>query len=302
MKIFISGGTGFVGQRLAARMLDQGHEVTSVGRSRRMEMNRPNFHFLSADTAVAGSWQEALGEMDAVVNLAGASIFKRWTDEHKKEMYDSRILTTRNIADALTEKPEMVLVSTSAVGYYGDRKDDILNETDAPGNDFLGLLAKDWEGEAFKALDKGIRVVVTRFGVVLGPGGGALATMMPLFKAFLGGPLGTGKQWFPWIHMDDLVSAIDFVINHKEISGPLNFTSPIPIRQRDFARALGRMLKRPAYLPAPSFMVRLIMGELGTSLLGGQKVIPEKLIRAGYKFKFMEIGPALENIFNGESR
>ncbi len=301
MKIFISGGTGFVGQRLAARMLDQGHEVTCVGRSRRMEMDRSNFHFLSADTAVAGKWQEALGDMDAVVNLAGVSIFKRWTDAYKKEIYDSRILTTRNIVEALAEKPGSVLVSTSAVGYYGDRKDDILNETEPPENDFLGRLAVDWEKEAFKAREKGIRVAVTRFGVVLGPGGGALATMTPLFKAFLGGPLGTGNQWFPWIHIDDLVSAIDFVMNHEEISGPLNFTSPVPIRQREFAKALGRRLKRPALLPAPSFMIRLIMGEFGNSLLGGQKVIPEKLIRHGYKFKFMEIGPALENVFNAES-
>ena len=216
-------------------------------------------------------------------------------------MYEWGLVTTQNIVDALDGNINPVLISTSAVGYYGDRKDDILVENEPPGNDFLATLAVDWEAEALKATDKGVRVAITRFGVIMGKNGGALETMVPLFRRCLGGPLGWGRQWFPWIHLADVINAIHLIVENEELSGPLNFTAPIPIRQRAFARALGRQLKRPAFIPAPSFMIRLIMGELGASLLTSQKVIPDQLIRHGYKFKYMEIEPALVDILSDYS-
>ena len=301
MKLFISGGTGFVGKVLTRYMLNMGHEVTCSGRSPHMNMNHENFHYISTDTSQKGSWQEVLKESDAVINLAGASIFNRWTPQYKQLLYDSRILTTRNIVEGMNENKDTVLVSTSAVGYYGDGKDDILLENAPPGNDFLAKLGVDWEAEALKAKKKGCRVAIARFGIILGEDGGALKTMLPIFKFFLGGPLGTGKQWFPWIHIKDVIGAIALVVENSAISGPLNFTSPIPIRQKAFAKALGRRLKRPSFMPAPSFMVGLIMGELGASLMASQKAIPDQLIRHGYKFSFLEIDEALADILNHRS-
>ena len=251
MRILITGGTGFVGQHLAKYLLDQGYEVTCTGRSPQMKMNHDGFQYLSADTTQKGPWQEVLKETDAVVNLAGASIFNRWTRKYKEMMYDSRILTTRNIVDGLKPNKNVLLISTSAVGYYGDRKDDILLENEPPGNDFLATLAVDWEAEALKAKEKGIRVAITRFGVVMGQNGGALQTMVPLFRRCLGGPLGWGRQWFPWIHVEDVIYAIHHITKNEEISGPVNVTTPIPIRQRTFAKALGRRLKRPAFYSCP---------------------------------------------------
>jgi len=296
MKIFITGGTGFVGQHLTRYLLSLGHEVTCTGRSSAMGVDHENFHYISADTTQKGVWQEALNKTDVVVNLAGATISKRWNRSYKKLIYDSRILTVRNVVDGLPENDNRLLISSSATGYYGQRREDVLMENEPSGEDFLAMLCRDWEMEAFRAEQKGVRVATTRFGVVLGKNGGALAKIIPLFQWFLGGPLGSGKHWFPWIHIDDLASAIALIIDNKKINAALNFTSPIPTRHRDFARALGRELKRPALLPAPSFMIRLIMGELGTSLLYSQKVIPDKLIAHGFKFKFMEIETALADI------
>ncbi len=301
MKIFITGGTGFVGRHLTRKLLDQGNDVACVGRSAGCDVDHPNFHYISADTTRPGSWQEALNDVDAVVNLAGESIFKHWNGPYKKLLVDSRILTTRNVVDALPVKDSIVFISTSAVGYYGHRKDDILMENDPPGEDFLATLCRDWEEAAYRAEAKGVRTITARFGVVMGRGGGALATMVPLFKWFLGGPLGMGRHWFPWIHMDDLCSAICYIMENRQVKGPVNFATPIPIRQKDFAKALGRQLGRPALVPAPSFMIRLIMGELGRSMMYSQKVIPDQLIKHGYKFKYMEIQPALEDLL-AESR
>lgn len=295
MKVFITGGTGFVGTHLTRMLLDQGHDVTCVGRSTQVGQNLDRFHYISADTTMAGSWQECVKDMDAVVNLAGATIFKRWNRAYKTLLRDSRILTTRHVVDALP-KDGPVLISASAVGYYGERKDDILTESDPPGDDFLALLSRDWEEAAFQAREKGVRTVAARFGVVLGRNGGALATMVPLFKWFLGGPMGRGRHWFPWIHVDDLCAALCHIMQSPGMSGPVNITTPIPIRQKTLARSLGRQLGRPALMPAPAFMIRLVMGEMGRYMMVSQKVIPDQLIKHGYKFKFMEIQPALEDL------
>ena len=229
----------------------------------------------------------AVPEHDWVINLAGASIFKRWSTGYKQEIYDSRIRTTRNLVSALAAGDRrQLLCSTSAVGYYGPRGDEVLTEESPQDSYFLAKLAEAWEAEALKAQELGIRVVITRFGIVLGKGGGALGQMAPMFRRFLGGPLGSGQQWFSWIHQADQVRAFSFIQEHPEIHGPVNFTAPRPVRNRELTKALGRVLHRPTLLPAPEFMMRLVLGEFADALLTGQRVIPKKLLDAGFRFKF----------------
>jgi uncharacterized protein (TIGR01777 family) len=297
MKIFISGGTGFVGTTLVRYLLDIGHSVIATGSSSTHEsVDHENFLFISADTTKKGPWQDSLNNVDALINLAGRTIFNRWSERYKKEMYNSRILTTRNLVEAIPDNKEVVLCSTSAVGYYGDRGEEILKEDAVPGNDFLATVSMDWEKEAFLAEEKGARVAIMRFGVVLGKNGGALAKMIPAFKSFAGGPVGSGDQWFPWIHMDDLISAMMFIIENQEMKGPVNFCAPNPVRNRDFAKALGKVLGRPSFMKTPSFMIRTLMGEMGTALLGSQRVVPDKLLKNGFEFQYPEIGKALRNL------
>ena len=296
MKIFITGGSGFIGKHLSRVFLDNGQEVAGVGRSAPPGelATHPEYTYIQADTTREGPWQEAVDRADAVINLAGVTIFKRWTGKHKTEMYDSRILTTRNVVAALPEENSKILLSASAVGFYGgDREDEILTEASPPGKDFLARLAVDWEAEATAAKEKGTRVVLTRFGVVLERRGGALKQMLPVFRSFGGGPIGSGLQWFPWIHMADLTSAFQTALDDPDLAGPVNFCSPNPVRNRDFAKALGRVLNRPAFLPVPAFMLRLAMGEFSEVLVGGQRVVPQKLQQQGFEFRFPEVLDAL---------
>ncbi len=298
MKIFITGGSGFVGTRLIHDLIDRGHRVIAVGTSS-AHKNPPNenFRYISADTTLKGPWQDALEDVDAIINLAGKNIFKLWRDTYKNQIYNSRILTTRNLVEAVPERKGIILCSTSGAGYYGNRADEMLTEDALPGNDFLAKVSIDWEKAAFLAEKKGVRVAAMRFGVVLDKNGGALAKMIPAFKSFAGGPLGKGLQWFPWIHMDDLISAIHFILENNDIKGPVNFCAPNPIRNRDFGKALGNVLKRPSFMKIPSFMIRLVMGEMGTLLTNSQKVIPHKLLRHGFKFQYPDIDAALGDIF-----
>jgi uncharacterized protein (TIGR01777 family) len=297
MKIFITGGSGFVGTNLSVDLLEKGHSIIAVGTSSTHRVIRhDNFHYISADTTITGDWQDAVKDADAVINLAGKNIFKRWTDTYKDQIYTSRILTTRNLVQAMAGRKDSILCSTSAVGYYGDRADDVLKEDTQPGDDFAAKVCRDWEKEAFQAEEKGVRVAITRFGVVLGRNGGALEKMLPAFKSFVGGPLGSGRQWFPWIHMDDLIAAMVFILENPDINGPINFCSPNPVRNRDFVSALGQVLNRPSALKAPSFMIRLIMGEMGQSLMSSQRAIPDKLLKHGFKFQYPDINNALYNL------
>jgi uncharacterized protein (TIGR01777 family) len=238
-----------------------------------------------------------VAEHDWIINLAGASIFNRWTAAVKKAVYDSRILTTRNLLKALAAGDRrQLLCSASAIGFYGPRGEETLTEASGPGQDFLGRLAQDWEAEALKAQDLGVRVVLTRFGIVLGKDGGALAQMVPMFRRFMGGPVGSGEQWFSWMHQADQARAFLFVQEHPELSGPVNFTSPNPVRNRELAKALGRVLSRPSFMLAPAFMVRLILGEFADVVLEGQKVLPKKLLDAGFTFNFPTIDRALADL------
>ncbi len=297
MKVFITGGTGFVGFHLSSRLIEQGHHVCAVARSPyQNRIHHQNFTYISADTTKPGKWQEYVQDSDIAFNLAGKSIFTRWTSKAKQQIHDSRIDTTRNLVEALSANT--TLISTSAVGYYGDRGDEIITEDTPPGNDFLAKVGIDWEREAMEAGKKGIRVAITRFGVVLGKNGGAMEKMIPAFKSFLGGSLGSGNQWFSWIHVDDIVHASMFIMKHPQIEGVFNFTAPEPIRNIDFAKSLGKVLKRPAVMPAPAFMIRLFAGEFGETLLNSCRAIPEKLIKSGYEFRYPNLTKTLENIVN----
>jgi uncharacterized protein len=300
MKILITGGTGFVGSALSHRLLEMGHEVTVIGSSSRCRLApHPQLSYVSADTTRPGDWQQKIPEQDALVNLTGRSVFSLWTERYKKSIYDSRILTTRNLVAALPSSTEAVLLSTSAAGYYGDGGEIEKSETSGPGNDFLAHVCCDWEAEATEASAKGARVALMRLGVVLGKGGGAMATMKTPFQLGLGGPIGSGQQWFPWIHIADLVGAILFLLTAEECRGPFNFTAPQPVRQKEFARQLGAAFHRPACLPTPAFVMKLVLGEFGRSLLQGQKAVPQALTESGYLFTYPDLQPALQEIVGG---
>jgi uncharacterized protein (TIGR01777 family) len=299
MKVLMTGGTGFVGTSLSARLVQDGHGVTILTRSSKdLSRSKPGISYLQGDPTVKGPWQENVKNFDAIINLAGATIFSRWTDDYKKAIRESRMSTTRNLVEAIPTRPDgnITLFSTSAVGYYGFHGDEELFEESLPGNDFLARLAIDWEGEALKAKEKGARVVPTRFGIVLGEKGGALGQMVPLFKKFIGGPIGSGKQWFSWVHIKDLAEAFAFLMKHPEISGPVNFCAPYPVRNKDLAKALGQVLHRPSFMPAPGFMIKLVLGELGSVILEGQKAIPRRLLDSGFVFQYPDIDKALQSL------
>jgi uncharacterized protein (TIGR01777 family) len=300
MNIIITGGTGFIGSNLAEYFLSKGHTVSAVGRSAGPDRIRHNgLRYIAADTTRPGSWQKEVETAEVAINLTGATIFKRWTSDYKKLIYNSRILTTRHLVEALPEGQNVILCSASGVGYYGSRGDDVLNEDESLGQDFLAQVSKDWEKEAWQAATKGNRVAVMRFGVVLGKNGGALAKMIPAFKLFVGGAVGSGNQWFPWIHLEDLMAAILFILEHRDLSGPFNFCAPNPVRNRELTKALGDILGRPTFMPAPAFMIRLVMGEFGDVFLGSQRAIPDRLMKNGFSFRYPDVQSAIQDVVDG---
>jgi hypothetical protein len=295
MKIVVTGASGFIGTHLCKSLLSRSHRVIGMGRSEaKGRIDHDGYRFIAADTTRPGPWQEHLSEIDAVINLAGRSIFGRWTEAVKNEIRESRILTTRHLVQGLAAGRGVTFISASGVGFYGSRGDDLLTENEPAGEGFLARLSVDWEGEALIAAEKGARVVLTRLGVVLGAGGGALAQMIPAFKRFVGGPIGNGRQWFPWIHLEDLTAAVHFLLERPGISGPVNLCAPAPVLNRDLAATLGRVLNRPAFMPAPAFMLRMALGEFAQVLLGSQRAIPQKLREHGFAFHYPEIDAALQ--------
>ena len=241
---------------------------------------------------------QAFEGCDAVINLAGESIAGRWTAPKKQLIRDSRVLGTKNLVNALAQlssRPK-VLISASAIGYYGDRGEETLTEDAAPGSDFLAQVCRDWENEALKAESLGMRVVRLRIGLVLGRGGGTLQALLPLFRVGLGGPLGSGRQWWSWIHRDDLCRLIVQILANESISGPVNATAPQPVRQKEFAQVLGRVLRRPAFLPTPAFALKIALGEFADGILASQRVLPRRAQEMGYRFQFEELEGALREI------
>jgi len=306
MKVFITGGTGFVGQNLAQRLIKEGFEVTVLTRARKVADKKPGSNiknqgqisYLTGNPAEAGPWQEAISYHQVIINLAGSSIFGRWTEKYKQEIRDSRINITRNLVAAMTcgSTGGQTLLNASAIGYYGFSDEEDITEDSPPGTDFLASVCQAWEKEALEAEKKGCRVVLMRFGLVLGKNGGVLDKLIPVFKRYLGGPLGSGRQWFSWIHVDDLIEAIIFLIRNPDLRGPINLCSPFPVRQREFARSLGQALNRPSFFRVPGFILHLVLGELATVLVNGQKVYPVRLIASGFNFKYPRIEEALNQI------
>lgn len=300
MKILITGGLGFVGTQAARYFISKGHKITLVDHSPTPKAHTPREAvYVMGDTTLKGAWQDIVSDQDVVINLAGTSIFQRWSEKVKGKIYESRIKTTENVVEALREGT--VLLSTSAIGYYGDGGDKIFREYDSPGRDFLAGVCVDWERAAGNAVNRGVRVVIMRFGIVLGKTGGALGEMIKTFRLGLGGPLGSGSQWFSWIHMTDLLRAMEFTIEHSSLDGPFNFCSPNPIRNRDLAAILGKLLNRPAFLKTPAIVLKLALGEFGKVLLMSQRVIPERLLQNGFKFLYPHIEDALRSVLFGEN-
>ena len=301
MNIFMTGGTGFVGTTLARELTAKGHSVTVL-----MRKGEPSRHLpagakaLQGDPTVRGAWQEQVPDHEVFINLAGASIFTRWTDEAKRIIRESRILTTRHLVEAMAPRTgkETLLLSTSGAGYYGYHGDEDLTEDSPPGTDFLALLSREWEAEALRAREHGARVVLMRFGIVMGRSGGMLGEIVPVFRMFLGADLGSGNQWLSWIHEMDLARIFLFLIEeNRTVEGPVNCTAPEPVRNREFTRTLGRALGVPTFLPpVPGFMLRLMKGEFGNVILQGQRALPRKLQAAGFRFRFPTLQEALTDI------
>jgi uncharacterized protein (TIGR01777 family) len=280
MKCILSGGTGFIGRQVAKRLQD-GHEVEVWNRQ-------------MASQPAASRLEGA----DAVIHLAGEPVAQRWNDEVKRRIRDSRVLGTRRLVDAMggvVRRPK-VLVCASAIGIYGDRGDEILTETSTPGSGFLAEVCQGWEAEAARAEELGLRVVKLRIGFVLGKGGGALAQMIPAFRLFAGGKLGSGRQWMPWIHLDDVTELVAHAVENEAVSGVWNAASPHPVRNTEFTYELARAVHRPALLQVPGFALKLVFGELGQHMLDSARVIPEAAIRAGFRFRFPEVGAALRDL------
>jgi uncharacterized protein (TIGR01777 family) len=296
MKLMITGATGFIGSALLERLRRQAHSLVLLSRKPRRSQSRATEQWITWDPGRAGEWQHAVDGADGIVNLAGESIAaKRWSKSQKERLRRSRIDTTRALVNAIASargKPKF-LVNASAVGYYGPRGDETLTEESAPGNDFLSRLCVEWENEALKAEEQGVRVALLRTGIVLGKGKGALAKMVPPFKLFFGGRLGSGKQWMPWIHIDDEVGLIQFLIENEKARGAFNATAPNPVTMSEFAKSLGKALNRPAWAPVPASALSLLLGEMAEMLLGGQRALPAAAEQLGFSFRYKHAAEAL---------
>ncbi len=276
MRVVLAGASGLIGTHLVAALRARGDEAVTLLR------------FGTAPWSVDGA--------DAVVNLAGASVGgKRWTPEYKKAILDSRVLTTRALVEAIAkaQRKPRVLVNASAVGYYGGRGDELLEESATPGADFLANVGRQWEAEARRAA---VRSVQVRTGIVLSAKGGALEKMLPPFKAFVGGPIGSGRQWFPWIHLADEVAAILWCID-RNLAGGVNLAAPGIVSMKEFAKALGRALHRPSWAKVPAAPLRILLGEFASALLEGQRAVPRKLLDSGFRFRFPDVDSALRDLF-----
>lgn len=296
MKVFITGGTGFIGKRLIKKLDDGTNHIKVLTRSTKGKSNTDTIEYIEGDPKFEGKWQDAIFDADWIINLVGRTIGERWTEEIKKEIIESRILSTRHVVDAIPNGSNIVFFSTSAVGYYGFRGDEDIYEDGENGSDFLATVAKQWEEEALKASAKCKRVVITRFGLVLGENGGFLEKLIPIFKKYLGGKLGTGNQWLSWVHIEDLVNALLFIFRNDDLSGPINVTSPEPIKNEEFTRILAKVLGVKAIFPVPSFVLKIVLGEFADNILNGQKVLPKKLLDKGFQFKYRNIEEALSQV------
>lgn len=296
MKVVVTGGTGFVGRALVRRLLERKDDVVVLTRDARRAAKRVDPRANAVDWGGADdAWEAAVAGADAVLNLAGENLARRWTAAAKQKIRESRLNACARLHAALakSEKRPDVVVSASAVGWYGSRGDEELTEESPRGTGFLADLAADWEAAAARLGALGPRVVCARTGVVLARDGGALAKMIPPFKLFVGGRIGSGRQWMSWIHREDLVELLLFALKTPSASGAINATSPNPARNADFATSLGKALQRPAFVPAPAALVRLALGEMSSVVLEGQKVLPKRALELGFAFRHADLDRAL---------
>ena len=303
MKIAIAGATGFVGSRLVEQLQAQGHEVVIFTRSPQQASNRfGTAQIVGYNPLKSGEWQESISGCDAVVNLAGEPIAeKRWTPAQKRTILESRQIGTQKIVEAISlasVKPA-VLINASAIGYYGTSETSKFDETSPAGTDFLAEVCTAWETAAQAVTATGTRLVILRLGIVLGENGGALGKMLAPFSAFVGGPIGSGKQWFSWVHRDDVVKLIIQAITDPQMQGVYNATAPNPVTMGDFAQTLGTVMNRPSWLPVPNFALEAMLGEGAIVVLQGQQVIPTHTLAQGFDFQYSVLKPALASILGG---
>jgi len=300
MKIALTGATGFLGTKLSRSLLEAGHSVRALVR-RRDDRIPAAVQIHEWDSALGEPPPESLEDVDAVIHLAGEPVARRWNPEVKRLIRGSRVDGTRHLVNALSTQARRprVLICASAIGIYGSRGDEVLTEASEPGDDFLARVVVDWEKSAELAEALGIRVVRLRLGVVLGEGG-ALAKMLPPFRFGVGGRIGSGRQWMSWIHIDDVIGLIQFALEN-DVAGPVNATAPEPVTNAGFTRELAAVLHRPAFFPVPKFALKLIFGEMAEVIIASQRVLPAVALKAGFRFEFTELKPALEQILSGKS-
>lgn len=304
MKVAITGATGFVGSRLVQRLHELGETILVLTRNpdkgRRVFPTSayPNLEVVGYSPTKSGSWQQSVAGCDAVINLAGAPIAEeRWTPQRKREIMDSRKLGTEKVVEAImaAQPKPSVLVNASAIGYYGTSETATFDEESPAGDDFLAEVCKAWEAAAEPVKEVGTRLVILRFGIVLGMGG-AIAKMLAPFKLFAGGPIGSGQQWFSWIHREDLVNLILESLRNPEITGVFNATAPNPVRMGEFCQTLGKVLNRPSWLPVPGFAMEALLGDGAIVVLEGQEVLPRQALSSGFEYQFPTVEPAIEDI------
>jgi len=309
MKVAITGATGFVGSRLVQRLHEEGHQILVLTRNTTFahkvfpSQAFPNLEIVAYTATTSGSWQSAIAGCDGVVNLAGEPIAEeRWTPQHKQTILNSRKLGTQKIVEAITNanpKPS-VLVNASAIGYYGTSETATFDETSSSGNDFLAQVCQTWEAEAQKVKDAGVRLVILRLGIVLG-NGGALGKMITPFKLFAGGPIGSGRQWFSWIHLEDVVNLILQALTQPEMEGVYNATTYNPVRMTELSQTLGQVINRPSWLPVPGFAIEALLGDGAIVVLEGQQVLPKRTVEAGFEYQYPNLQSALTEILKHSS-
>jgi hypothetical protein len=299
MRVMMTGGTGMIGAPLAKRLLEKGHEIRILTRRRRRDNSMPRVKFIEWDGKTLGEWSEQIDQVDAIINLAGENIgATRWSNTRKNLIRDSRIKAGEILTQAIgnASAHPKVFIQASAIGFYGTIDKGLLTEKSPPGDDFLAEISKKWEQSCFGVESMGIRRVIIRTGVVLSKQEGALSRMLLPFKFFFGGPLGSGKQMVSWIHLEDEISAICFLLENENARGIYNLTSPESVTNAELGKWIGRITHRPYWLPAPGFALRLLLGEMSTLVLDGQSVIPERLLESGFQFKFDKISDALSDL------